>query len=107
MMGHDNFGHAAEGAEPLLHTRNLARVDPPAFESCRTRGIDSQYRDLRIAVKWFKVIADVTPVSGKLQGEAREDVIQRNVVIAGHDNFRKQYGIQEFPRGDKLFLARS
>ena len=61
--------------------RNLLLVDPAVFSGQRTRGIDPEDSDFRIAIDGRKVGRDITPVTTQRTHEPADHIPERDVVI--------------------------
>ena len=74
--------------EPGATVGDLPAVDAATLKGERPGGIDADDGDFVIGVEGFKVGGDVALVVAKGLHGARENVVQRHVVIARDDNLR-------------------
>lgn len=70
--------------EALLHEADLLLVDAPILERERARGVEAQHRDLTIFEPRAEDIVDVVPIALQRCSETSYNIVERYVVIAGH-----------------------
>jgi len=103
MMSDDNVRDVAGiGLQPRAGCRHLAAIDASVLEGERSSGVDAQYGDLAVGEAGLQVMADVAPIIGKRSQLSGNDVIERHIMIAGHDDFREGQRIEEIAGLAKL-----
>src|SRR5260370_5189335 len=53
---------------------------------CRAGGVEAQERDLVIGEEGLQLRADVTAIAGEPSDKALDDIVERNIVVAGDDD---------------------
>src|ERR1700682_900111 len=81
---------------------DLGRIDAPAFERQRPRGVDPERRDLVVDVERLEIFGDIPPVLGERSYESAKDIVQGNVVITRHNDLRFRQTIQKSACGLEL-----
>src|SRR6185295_3406135 len=96
MMRDDNPRHLrAERREPLLHPRDLFLTDATTFDRQRASGVDTEHRDFFVMIKRLQVLGDVTAILVERLKEPRPNIVQRNVVIARHDDLWLRQNVEK------------
>src|SRR5229473_470545 len=68
----------------------------------RTRTVQTQHDHLSVQEHWFKVGGHEAAIAREGPREARDDVVERNVVVTWHDQARKRKRLEECPRVGEL-----
>ena len=71
------------GAETLLDQPHLGVVDPPVPERQRPGGVDPEHGNLLVLEPGAEIVRDIGLVPMQRRGEAADDIVEGNVVIAG------------------------
>ncbi len=70
--------------ERVADEPHLVLIDSPVLEGERTGGVDSKHRRTRDFLQRAERVVDVARVAGQRRQEAAEDVVERDVVVAGN-----------------------
>src|SRR6266850_4876856 len=96
MVGnHDLYHLRIAGVKPIAHPGNLIFIDTPSLDSQRPRRIDTHHRNLVVVIERLEIVSYIALVFAKWLQEAREDIMQRNVMIAWDDDLRFRQVIQK------------
>ena len=68
--------------ETLLDQPHLGAVDPPVLDRQRSGGVDPEHGDLLVLEPGAEIVGNIGLVSVQRRGEAANDIVERNVVIA-------------------------
>src|SRR5918998_1492656 len=83
MVRHDNADDVGTATVQAGATaQNLALIYSPILKRERAGGVDPEYRDLRIGIKRFDVVANVAPVGRERPQPSCQWVVQWYIVIA-------------------------
>lgn len=88
MCQQDSLDSTRNPAEVSLHLEHLPVIDTAAFDYQSPGRVDAGDRDFSIEVEGLQVIGDVLLVNVKRAMKACIDIIERNVMISGHDDLR-------------------
>ena len=91
-----------QGTQPPSKVVDLGQGDAPVLPGVGTGGVHPQDRHRVRREEGIHVLVDVAPEAGERTGEARHEVEERDVVIAGDDQLGKWDAIQEEPCGHEL-----
>ena len=105
-MRDDDADEAGRGAREVLHDLvDLSFVDLALPHRERSRGVDADHDDLVVPEHRREIGRDGARISRQRRDETREQVVERHIVIAGHDQPRKRQRVQERPRGGEFAIA--
>ena len=100
MMRDDYFRLTSGGG---LHGRaqgiKLAPADPAIFPSQGARRVHTRHDELGIDEHGLEIVRDIAAITIEFSREAREEVVQRNIVITRHDDLGERDPAEEFLRG--------
>src|SRR5436190_22385834 len=103
MMSNDRFHHLVfEGAEQSTDPLDLIAVDATTLHGKRTSGVDSDNDHFLIRINRLEIVGNVAAVFSQRLKKAREDIMQRHIVISGHHNLRLRQSVEERARLTKL-----
>lgn len=91
--------------QPLFDGLKLPDIDSTIFDGHRSRSVDAGDSDFCVGIKGFKVWVDIAFVPRQRRHGSRQDIPERNVVIARHDDLRARQEVQERPRLQKFNSA--
>ena len=94
-------------SEALAQSRELKAIDAPILPGQRARRVHAGDRDFVIGKERLEIVADVAPVAVEAAEEAEEEIAQRDVVIARHDDLRERNPFEKLPRRDVFDRARA
>jgi hypothetical protein len=98
MVRNDNASHFFSArSQALTASRNLPPVDPAILKGKQANRIDSLNDDFIVGVKRLQVFADVPLVFLERVEAPGNHIVERDVVISGHNDLRKWQRVQEFP----------
>lgn len=86
----------------MLRRLNLLFVDPAALDSEAASRVQTEDRELIVLVVRIQIVVDEFAIRIERPAESLEDVVQRDIVIAGYDELRmrklveKRAGLFEF-----------
>ena len=78
-------------------------VDPAVLEGQRARSVDAEHGDLVVEVGRLEVVGDVAFIARQGLQEAAEHVVERDVMVAGHNDLGARQGVQIGSRRFELF----
>src|SRR5688572_4728789 len=81
----------ANGLLPFLH-------QPAARDGKRSRRADAEHVDLVVLVLRLEIVANPSPITLERLENTSEGVVQRNVMIAGNDDFGETDGGEKLAR---------
>jgi hypothetical protein len=103
VVGDDDLRHlVAERTQPFAYLPDLLLVDASVLDGQGAGGVDPEDGHLVVRVERFEVVGDVTAVLVERLEEAREDVVERDVVVARHDDLRRRQRVQKLARLPEL-----
>jgi len=89
MMRYQHLGRARRRtAEMVVNPRDLADIDASVLPNQGASRVHSQHSYFGICVERLQFIGDIAPEIAQRPGKAVEEIVQRDVVIAGHDDLR-------------------
>lgn len=108
MMRDDDLGNRIILiAQVLAGPGDLFLINPAAFYRQRTRGVDTQNRNLIVKISWPQVVGNVAPVLRQRIDKPAKNIVKRHVVIAGDNDRRLRQAVEKRFRGAKLDGART
>ncbi len=103
MVGDDDarvlLAHVGKARADLRH---LLLVDAAILERQRARRVHAQHGDLVVGIERRQVVGDIAPVARERLREAAEYIVERDVVVARHDDLGAGQGVEPGARGDEL-----
>src|SRR5260370_25400719 len=69
---------------------------------CRAGGVEAQERDLVIGEKGLQLRADVTAIAGESSDKSLDDIVERNIVVAGDDDDGPAQSLEQGAGGCEL-----
>ena len=108
MMRDDDPRHLrVQGAELLLHPRDLFFINSTTLDRQRASSIDAEHRDFFVMIKRLQVFGDVAAILVERLKEPRPNIVERNVVIARHHELRLRQKIEKSSGLFELMGARA
>ena len=108
VMGDDDLDDlVGQRRQRRAQTLQLLEVDAAVLDDERARGVDADDRELGVDEGRLQVGADVALVVGERPQHAREDVVERHVVVARHDDLRCRQAREEVARRGEQLAARA
>lgn len=96
MVCHQNLrGFIRQGAKLFLDASKLLLINPAAFYHQRARRADADHDHFIIGIHRLKIVGDVPSILVQRTKESVVNVVKRDVVIAGHHDFRLRQRIEE------------
>ena len=95
MRHHDPLDAVGQREELRFQPQHLLLIDAAAFERQSAGRVDAGNRKLGIHEPGLQVVANVLPVDLKPASKPGVDVVERDVVIARHNDLRRRERPQE------------
>ena len=103
MVGHQNTNYGRrELLEQMENAAQLAPPDSSAADGERARRIRANQGDFIVDLKRREVVGHVPTVLTQRTEEPGEHVVQRHIVVAGHEQLRLRQGVEECAGGLEL-----
>ena len=103
MMGDDHFrDFAFDPTETVTQPGDLRRIKPTILGRQRTGGIEAGDRDFRIAEKRREIGAKVATVFLQRPNEAGDEIVKRDVVVAGHHQQWEGHLVEKRPSREEF-----
>jgi hypothetical protein len=99
MRDHDLYVRRGHSGETGPKFGELLAIDAAIFPGKSAGGVYARHGDFRVGVEGLEIGADEAPVTVKLAHEPREQVMERDVVISRHDDFREWDGLEKLAGG--------
>ena len=108
MMGyHDPGCIRAKRGKVLSKPDDLRLVDATTFDRQRPGGVDPKDGNLVIDIGRMHVAGNVSPILVQGANKAKQYIVQRNVMIAGHDNLGMRQRVKKSASRFELAHSRS
>src|SRR6478672_679613 len=107
MRNDDAYDLRCKVGESLVNPGDLSFINPPALYCQRASSVDTEHGYFFVVIKRSQVVGDVMAIFSQWLCKAREDIVQRNIMIPRHDDLRPWQTIQKGARFGKLVRAGS